>query len=74
MTGPSPSVERDGAGTVAAIMAAVLAYLDEERQAVEVSRRSSAWKVARWESMRGETLDAHDSWTGRDPESFVRGL
>ncbi len=51
---------------LAAVMAAVQAYLEQEARAAspQPSRRLSAWKLAAWRMVQG--ADAHYlSWRGR---------
>ena len=53
ITGPG---EAASAKTLAAVMAAVQAYLDDERRATDAPKTNTlaAWKTAPWEFLRGE--------------------
>ena len=64
MNGHRPTAGLDDARTVAAVIAAVEAYLEaeaRERPAPEHSGRSR-WKAAPWEVMRGSTARALTPW------------
>jgi hypothetical protein len=59
-----PTAKLDDATTLAAVIAAVEAYLEaeaSERPAAEPSGRGR-WKAAPWEVMRGSTVRALSPW------------
>ena len=64
MNGHKPTARLDDARIVAAVIAAVEAYLEaesRERPAPEPSGRSR-WKAAPWEVMRGSSARAPAPW------------
>ena len=64
MNDRGPDAGRDDADTIAAVIAAVEAYLEaeaRERSAPEPLGRNR-WKAAPWEAMRGSAARAPSPW------------
>ena len=68
MTGQPPQSSQAVPRVLAAVMAAVQAYVDDEEanaRAAEPPPPSRAWRLAAWLPTADAQLARHRSWTGR---------